>query len=587
VRGSRDPGRWSWAILVVAMIVLPVVAVVVVRSSVSTLSAPSASATVVIPPASTVPVPTEDRTPEVRGRILDADGNAVAGAAVRLVSPRPPYDVHADASTDREGAFSFPRVTENAVRVVAAHDPEGVVSSAELLQYPGKTTEVVLVLSPAGVVRGIVVDRESRAVPGAAVSVEGVPWIARRATSDDAGGFVVGAVPSEATAVVVVARGYRTARVPLQRDDATTETFVHVTLVEASPVAGLVVDDDGTPVAARVAACEGEPSEARVESGDDGAFELPPSAIGCSAVAERDDAAPSDATSVVEGSPLRLRLKAGGTIEGNVVDGRGAGIASFQVAIETFASAHTRSFGKGGARSFDDGRGAFRWEKLPPGTYVLAASAGGRPPVRSDPIEVRAGAATRGTRIVLPTGGVVRGHVYDDHHEPLAGVELRFDLVSSVLDSSAAATTDGNGAYLLEGAPAGPFTLRAQKNGFRMRFVSALRVPPGGTLDQDVTLTPADGRGGMELGGIGASLVPSPEGIKFGGVFPGDPADRAGLRGGDRILRIDGENTDSMSVADAIQRLRGEAGTSVGISVLHAGDADPVDVVVVRGSIVH
>src|SRR4029077_5579489 len=49
----------------------------------------------------------DNRTPEVRGHILDAEGNTVEGATVRLVSTRPPYSVYRDAKSDRAGAFSF------------------------------------------------------------------------------------------------------------------------------------------------------------------------------------------------------------------------------------------------------------------------------------------------------------------------------------------------------------------------------------------------------------------------------------------------------------------------------------------------
>ena len=229
----------------------------------------------------------------------------------------------------------------------------------------------------------------------------------------------------------------------------------------------------------------------------------------------------------------------------------------------------------------------FHWDGLAPGTYVLTAAASGKPPTRSDPVDVRSGAVTSGIRIVLAAGGVVAGHVFDDHHAALAGVTLHFDQVSTVVSSSASATSDETGAYRLEGAPSGPFTVLAQKDGFRVRMLSGLRVQSGATLQQDVTLTPAGGGASFELGGIGASLAARADGIVFVSTFPGDPADRAGLRGGDRILRIDGEDTAGMSVADALQRLRGEVGTSVGVTVKRADGDDPIDVVIVRATIAH
>ena len=223
---------------------------------------------------------------------------------------------------------------------------------------------------------------------------------------------------------------------------------------------------------------------------------------------------------------------------------------------------------------------------------MLTASAPGKPPTRSDPVEVKSGATTPGVRITVASGGVVQGHVYDEKHAPVAGVTLSFDQVSSVVASTAFAKTDDSGAYTLEGAPAGPFTLRAEKRGFRMQMIAGLVAPAGKTLAQDVTLTPADGNARMEFGGIGATLQQTRDGVAFASVFPGDPADQAGLRAGDVVVSVDGEPTDSMSVADVLQRLRGEAGTPVSVSVQRVGAGGPseprekYDTVVMRATVV-
>ena len=134
---------------------------------------------------------------------------------------------------------------------------------------------------------------------------------------------------------------------------------------------------------------------------------------------------------------LRLRLKPGGAIEGFVVDERGAGVPTFTLGIEAYSSARHRQGDGGRPRGFEDPRGAFRLDNLAPGSYVLTASTSGRPPARSEAIEVVGGAPTRGVRIVLAKGGSVSGVVYDEGHKPLADVEVGFDSVSSVLASNA------------------------------------------------------------------------------------------------------------------------------------------------------
>jgi hypothetical protein len=539
------------------------------------------------PLASTGEAPIADnRTPEVRGHILDADGNPVEGATVRLVSTSPPYSVYRDAKSDRAGVFSFAHVQPWRSRVVADHGADGVVTSAVLRVSEGQTTEITLVLSAAGTVRGMVVDSQDHPLAGVVLSVEGVPWIVS-ATSDNAGAFRLTTVPDKAPSVVAVARGYRTAHASLAARNDQTELVLRVVLTAASPVDGEVRDEEGNPASARVVACEDQRPEARTQSAADGTFQLPPSAIGCDAVAEHAEYSPSDATQVVEGGHLLLRLKAGGAIDGVVVDDRGAALSPFTVGIEAFSPARGGGFDGRGPRTFEDAAGGFRWDKLSPGSYVLTASVPGRPPARSASIDVRGGVVTGGVRIMLPRGGTLVGHVYSEAHAPIDGVDLRFDSVSRVVESKASAQTDGAGTYRLEEAPAGPFTVRVHKDGFRLKLVSGLRIDSGATLHRDLTLVAVDGGASVELGGIGAGLAQTPAGLMLQNVFADDPAARAGLRVGDRIVRIDAEPTAGLSIADALQRIRGEPGTSVGVSAQRAETGEIVDLTIVRGSLVH
>lgn len=55
------------------------------------------------------------------------------------------------------------------------------------------------------------------------------------------------------------------------------------------------------------------------------------------------------------------------------------------------------------------------------------------------------------------------------------------------------------------------------------------------------------------------------------------PAARAGIRAGDTILRIDGKPVVSAEVTDAIDRLRGEPGSDISLSIIREGLTKPIE----------
>src|SRR5437868_9262072 len=60
-------------------------------------------------------------------------------------------------------------------------------------------------------------------------------------------------------------------------------------------------------------------------------------------------------------------------------------------------------------------------------------------------------------------------------------------------------------------------------------------------------------------------------------AFIGKPAYLAGIRAGDAIVTIDGKETSSLSLRQAIGLIRGKEGTSVKLGILHAGQDEPVE----------
>lgn len=62
----------------------------------------------------------------------------------------------------------------------------------------------------------------------------------------------------------------------------------------------------------------------------------------------------------------------------------------------------------------------------------------------------------------------------------------------------------------------------------------------------------------------------------------GTPAYRAGIKAGDKIIKIDGQPTKSMTLMDAVKKIRGKKGTSVTLTILRKGMAELIDFPIIR-----
>lgn len=85
--------------------------------------------------------------------------------------------------------------------------------------------------------------------------------------------------------------------------------------------------------------------------------------------------------------------------------------------------------------------------------------------------------------------------------------------------------------------------------------------------------------------GVGMEIGIRDEVLTVVSPLSNTPAERAGLKSGDKIVSIDGESTQGMSVEGAVQLIRGEKGTDVILTIQREERSEPFDVSVTRDTI--
>jgi carboxyl-terminal processing protease len=87
-----------------------------------------------------------------------------------------------------------------------------------------------------------------------------------------------------------------------------------------------------------------------------------------------------------------------------------------------------------------------------------------------------------------------------------------------------------------------------------------------------------------EFGGLGIEVTMEDGLIKVVSPMDGTPAAEAGLQPGDLISALDGQPIMGLSLNDAVEKMRGEVGSSIKITIIR-GNQDPFDVTLKRAVI--
>ena len=88
-----------------------------------------------------------------------------------------------------------------------------------------------------------------------------------------------------------------------------------------------------------------------------------------------------------------------------------------------------------------------------------------------------------------------------------------------------------------------------------------------------------------EFGGVGMEISEKKGLVTVVAPLEGTPADKAGIKAGDIIMKIDGEDATNITVEEAVQKIRGKVGTKVVLTLMREGWKDTKDFTVIRGNI--
>ncbi len=89
-----------------------------------------------------------------------------------------------------------------------------------------------------------------------------------------------------------------------------------------------------------------------------------------------------------------------------------------------------------------------------------------------------------------------------------------------------------------------------------------------------------------EYGGVGLSVTMEDGAVKVITPTEDTPADKAGIKAGDYITHVNGELLYGLNLDEAVEKLKGNPGTQVKLTIVRPGRDKPLDMTIIRAKIV-
>ena len=172
--------------------------------------------------------------------------------------------------------------------------------------------------------------------------------------------------------------------------------------------------------------------------------------------------------------------------------------------------------------------------------------------------------ALAGALVVLLAGGVVSCSVFKSEENQ------KMELLNSLVDRYYIGDVDETD--LSEGVYKG--------------YIEGLGDPYSVYYDEEETKQMSESLSG-EFGGVGALMSQDRETgvITVLQVYDGSPAQEAGMRDGDTLYKVEGEEVTGEDLSDVVSKVKGEKGTQVTLTVLRADTGDEEELTITRDTI--
>lgn len=446
--------------------------------------------------------------------VLDPAGKPVDGAFVMALPELGAYvgtQLQAEnvrsAVTGKDGRAHLERMPRGPWSVTAFG--RGFVSRTESRV---SAAAVTMKLEKGEDLTGVVLDGTTRKpIAGARVGVdEGLPlpceWEDRltrlEAVADARGAFRLEGLGRRPVSLAARAPGYG----PARREAVKAGSRVELFLFPGPTLSGTTRDEAGKPVAGATVRLFGEgwssppPVEPTDAAGRFTAAGIEPGEYWV--VAREGARAPGIATVTVtarEDATVELTLGDGGYVSGRAVDEAGHPLSGASLRPEVFEARGLPALVGESMAGTSAADGSFALGPLPAGAIGLAVSHRGYATERV-PAAVRSRQSTDLRDVVLEAGLAIRGRVRDRDGTALPGVLVRAEPARGGEGATSDGETDGEGAFLLSGLPAGAYGVVAEAAGFAHARASATAGGPpveivmdaGGTISGRVV--DAEGR---------------------------------------------------------------------------------------------